>query len=380
MSGWSQVWLPTTKPSLTSSRTSCGRIRLVLADIEERGGHLVLAQDLQDPPACCGRARRRTSALQSWPVARRIEVRPVRCVRARRRLLAAAPASRGVGCGRQGQERGCGGRDDGDRPGRTEKRPSRLRWSRARSPGSKVTVGIIHVQPGRTVKSEMLASIVPADVIIAGNWAATSTTACSCPRKNALSPARSRHGRAEFTAVRVLARQALAKAGLPAAAVVPGPSREPLWPGGIVGSITHCAGYRGRAIARTDVIAAIGIDAEPHQQLPDGVLPMVATESSARPWARLATSRPDHLLGPDLVQREGVGLQGLVPGYSAPGSASSRRNSPSSPAPAFTARLAVPGPHGRRREDHRLPRALAGRQRADPDRRGVGREAEGHLT
>ncbi|GII76601.1 4'-phosphopantetheinyl transferase [Sphaerisporangium rufum] len=82
--------------------------------------------------------------------------------------------------------------------------------------------------------------------------------------------------RREFTTARVCARRAMAALGVPAAPVVPGPRGEPRWPAGIVGSMTHCAGYRGAVLARAAEVTAIGIDAEPDQELPEGVLDVIA--------------------------------------------------------------------------------------------------------
>ncbi|MEV4615462.1 4'-phosphopantetheinyl transferase superfamily protein [Kitasatospora sp. NPDC049258] len=88
----------------------------------------------------------------------------------------------------------------------------------------------------------------------------------------AMVPAR----RAEFTAVRACARQALGRLGLPPVPILPGPRGEPRWPRGIVGSMTHCAGYRAAAVARGSDLPVLGIDAEPHQPLPPGVLTAVS--------------------------------------------------------------------------------------------------------
>jgi enterobactin synthetase component D / holo-[acyl-carrier protein] synthase len=52
------------------------------------------------------------------------------------------------------------------------------------------------------------------------------------------------------------------------APILPGPAGEPGWPPGVTGSITHCPGYRACAVARTEDLAAIGIDAEPDEELP----------------------------------------------------------------------------------------------------------------
>jgi 4'-phosphopantetheinyl transferase EntD len=81
--------------------------------------------------------------------------------------------------------------------------------------------------------------------------------------------------RAEFTTVRTCARIALGRLGLPPVPLLSGSKREPLWPPGVVGSITHCDGYRAVAVARADLLASIGIDAEPHEALPAGILDRV---------------------------------------------------------------------------------------------------------
>ncbi|WP_299539740.1 4'-phosphopantetheinyl transferase [uncultured Streptomyces sp.] len=88
--------------------------------------------------------------------------------------------------------------------------------------------------------------------------------------------------RREFTSVRVCARLAMADLGLPPVPVLPGPRGEPGWPEGIVGSMTHCAGYRAAAVARSSDVRALGIDAEPHAPLPENVLESIALPSEHR--------------------------------------------------------------------------------------------------
>ena len=98
--------------------------------------------------------------------------------------------------------------------------------------------------------------------------------------------------RAEFAAGRLCARAALARLGVPAAPILPGPAGQPRWPAGVTGSITHCAGYRACAVARTTEVAAIGIDAEPDAELPARLIETVAT-GSERAWiSRHAATRP----------------------------------------------------------------------------------------
>ncbi|MEX0167542.1 4'-phosphopantetheinyl transferase family protein [Streptomyces sp. LMG1-1-1.1] len=99
--------------------------------------------------------------------------------------------------------------------------------------------------------------------------------------------------RAEFTTVRLCARRALAALGLPPAPLVPGKRGLVTWPGGVSGSMTHCAGFRAAAVARTEVTASLGIDAEPNLPLPPGVLASVSRPREAVALSGLARRRPD---------------------------------------------------------------------------------------
>lgn len=88
---------------------------------------------------------------------------------------------------------------------------------------------------------------------------------------------------AEFAAGRTLARLALADLGVEAGAIGMGPRREPVWPDGVVGSITHCAGFAAAAVASTSDIASLGIDAEPAgRRLSEGVIVRVCHDSERR--------------------------------------------------------------------------------------------------
>jgi 4'-phosphopantetheinyl transferase EntD len=83
----------------------------------------------------------------------------------------------------------------------------------------------------------------------------------------------------EFITGRWCAREALRMLGEKPVAIGVGEQREPIWPAGIVGSITHCAGYRAAAVGWAADVASIGIDAEPDLPLPEGVRETVMSES-----------------------------------------------------------------------------------------------------
>jgi 4'-phosphopantetheinyl transferase EntD len=97
----------------------------------------------------------------------------------------------------------------------------------------------------------------------------------------------------EFTTVRHLARRALRQLGLPAVPILPNGRGAPQWPRGVVGSMTHCAGYRAAAVAPAEVSAAVSIDAEPNGPLPDGVLETVTLPSERARLRALVHHRPD---------------------------------------------------------------------------------------
>ncbi|MFD3738477.1 MULTISPECIES: 4'-phosphopantetheinyl transferase [unclassified Streptomyces] len=97
----------------------------------------------------------------------------------------------------------------------------------------------------------------------------------------------------EFTTVRFLARRALRELGRPPVALLPDPRGAPRWPEGIVGSMTHCDGYRAAAVARAEDTLGLGIDAEPNAPLPDGVLEAIALPREHESIASLAALRPE---------------------------------------------------------------------------------------
>lgn len=66
---------------------------------------------------------------------------------------------------------------------------------------------------------------------------------------------------AEYLAGRLCARAALDALGVPGP-VGTGPAREPLWPAGAVGAITHAAGRAAAVAVRAADCAGIGIDLE----------------------------------------------------------------------------------------------------------------------
>ena len=87
--------------------------------------------------------------------------------------------------------------------------------------------------------------------------------------------------RVEFATGRGQARRALGALGLSGAAACPvgvGKMRQPMWPDGVVGSITHCDGHCAAAVAWAHDFAAVGIDVEVNGRLPDEVIGQTCLE------------------------------------------------------------------------------------------------------
>ncbi|MFF0561176.1 4'-phosphopantetheinyl transferase [Streptomyces sp. NPDC004266] len=99
--------------------------------------------------------------------------------------------------------------------------------------------------------------------------------------------------RREFATGRLCAHRALAALGVAAAPLLRGRRGAPAWPAGTVGSITHCAGYRGAAVASAVRFLGLGIDAEPHAPLPSGVREEVVFGPEEARLRELAVRRPD---------------------------------------------------------------------------------------
>ena len=100
--------------------------------------------------------------------------------------------------------------------------------------------------------------------------------------------------RREYATVRSCARACLDRLGYASVSILPGVGGAPIWPVGIQGSMTHCAGYAAAAVGPISRFGAIGIDAEPDAPLPDGVLDLVATPAE-QDWLAAVQAGPDGL-------------------------------------------------------------------------------------
>lgn len=85
--------------------------------------------------------------------------------------------------------------------------------------------------------------------------------------------------KAEFSKGRRCAHEACRAIGRSASFIGCGEGGAPIWPNGVVGSITHTEGYVAAAVGPAESITYLGIDAEPAEPLPSELLATVLTES-----------------------------------------------------------------------------------------------------
>lgn len=137
----------------------------------------------------------------------------------------------------------------------------------------------------------MIEQILPAEVVSVDTRADWVGAALDAAGELALNGAVEQRRR-EFATARACARQALERLNGAATPIPVGTRGEPLWPASTVGSITHCAGYRGCAVARAEDVVALGIDAEPHAPLSDRVRGAIARPQERVELAQLARVAP----------------------------------------------------------------------------------------
>ena len=191
----------------------------------------------------------------------------------------------------------------------------------------------------------------------------TTRTPCSPPRRSRRWRRPSRRGarsspprgRAPATRSRRL--------GLPAPAVPVGEKRAPVWPDGVVGAITHCAGFRAAAVAWRDA----GPHGRPRRRAPHGPARRRARGGVGRRGARAcSTASPassptcawDKILfsAKESVYKAWFPLTGRWLGFEdAELAPAAGRHLPRRAARARSG--------GRRRRDHRVRRALGGARR-----------------
>jgi 4'-phosphopantetheinyl transferase EntD len=130
----------------------------------------------------------------------------------------------------------------------------------------------------------VIANLVPEHVLTAEGQAGGRDPAL-VPEERPLVANAVERRRREFAEGRDCAHRVLAGLGWAGFPVLSGGNREPLWPPGVIGSITHCEGYVAAAAGRVADLGSIrglGIDAEVRVPLTPEVSRLVLTDSEQR--------------------------------------------------------------------------------------------------
>jgi 4'-phosphopantetheinyl transferase EntD len=93
----------------------------------------------------------------------------------------------------------------------------------------------------------------------------------------------------EFARGRWCARRALTELGIAEAVLPIGSDRAPVWPPGVVGSITHCDGFVGAVVALRGLVQSVGFDVEPASRLRRDLVPFICTPAETA-WVEEARS------------------------------------------------------------------------------------------
>ena len=93
----------------------------------------------------------------------------------------------------------------------------------------------------------------------------------------------------EYIAGRFCAHQSMALANIPPVHIPIGKKGEPIWPSGVVGSITHSRGYAAAAVAKQSDVHSLGLDAEIDEPLSSRVLRRISNENEQE-WVKAAAS------------------------------------------------------------------------------------------
>jgi 4'-phosphopantetheinyl transferase EntD len=95
----------------------------------------------------------------------------------------------------------------------------------------------------------------------------------------------------EFAAGRQCARIALAELGITGAPLRAAPDRSPVWPRGIVGSISHTRGHCAAVVGRSDTFLGLGLDTERLEAVRSALWPRLFVPSELERLEALPAAR-----------------------------------------------------------------------------------------
>ncbi|MFJ8229736.1 4'-phosphopantetheinyl transferase [Streptomyces sp. NPDC094448] len=140
----------------------------------------------------------------------------------------------------------------------------------------------------------MIGELIPAPASAAHSFSDSASAVHALFPEEAAAVARAvPKRRQEYASVRLCARRAMHALGVTAAPLVAGRRGAPQWPAGLVGSMTHSAGYRAAVVGRVRDYLGLGIDAEPNAPLADGLLEFISPPGEHARVLELAAGAPE---------------------------------------------------------------------------------------
>jgi enterobactin synthetase component D / holo-[acyl-carrier protein] synthase len=83
----------------------------------------------------------------------------------------------------------------------------------------------------------------------------------------------------DFSAGRACARLGLRELGIEGFSLLSAKDRQPVWPAGITGSVTHTDGYTAAVVIRQGRVRSVGVDSEAVGAVHEGLWPRVCTQT-----------------------------------------------------------------------------------------------------
>lgn len=129
--------------------------------------------------------------------------------------------------------------------------------------------------------TEWLQSVLPSGAACAGGGLLNASDAPLFPVEEASVARAVPKRRTEFRTGRAYARAALTALGCAPSPILVGESRQPLWPNGFVGSISHSAQICASVVGRSKYFSGLGLDLELHDELEGDLYPLIGREDES---------------------------------------------------------------------------------------------------
>jgi 4'-phosphopantetheinyl transferase EntD len=152
--------------------------------------------------------------------------------------------------------------------------------------------------PDSPVLSRGYASLFP-EGVVAAEMRAAGDVSLLAPEEASIVASAVPKRVGEFAAGRLCARRALAEFGIENFALEAAGDRQPIWPEGFVGSITHTEGMYAAVVAERRLLRAIGVDTEAAESVKPELWPRILV---AAEWQWLASlERAEHAAAATLI-------------------------------------------------------------------------------